>query len=226
MARVTRDPAMGDDAVVENDTVVVDDTRRRNGTVRDNNMREDVRGEMRAAERTQFGGMKFGSAFFGWLTAAGMGIVLTALVAAIATLIGLATDVEEGVVVRASTLGVVGVILVGVVVFISYFAGGYVAGRMARFSGGVQGFAVWLWSLIAAAVVAGLGLLFGARFDILANLDAFPRIPIRPEELTLEGIITAVVLALLPLLAAVLGGMAGMRYHRRVDRAGLMTDEV
>jgi hypothetical protein len=123
-----------------------------------------------------------------------------------------------------TTLGIAGAIAAAVIVFIAYFAGGYVAGRMARFSGAAQGFAVWLWAIIAALVAAGLAWLLGARFDILGNLDAFPRIPMNTAELTLSGIITALVLAAIPLVAAVLGGMAGMRYHRRVDRAGLDVD--
>ena len=181
----------------------------------------DTRDEIRAAERAEFGGMKFGSAFFGWLTAAGLGVLLTALVAAILTALGLsAEDVGDGVA-RVVDLGIAGAIAVAVVVFIAYFAGGYVAGRMARFSGALQGFAVWLWAIIIAALAAGLAFLLGDRVDILGNLQAFPRIPIRTDEVTLPGIITAIVLALIPLLAAVLGGLAGMRYHRRVDRAGL-----
>jgi hypothetical protein len=186
----------------------------------------DTRDEIRAAERAEFGGMKFGSAFFGWLTAAGLGVLLTALVAAILTALGLsAEDVGDGVA-RVVDLGIAGAIAVAVVVFIAYFAGGYVAGRMARFSGALQGLAVWLWAIIIAALAAGLAFLLGDRFDILGNLQAFPRIPIRTDEVTLPGIITAIVLALIPLVAAVLGGMAGMRYHRRVDRAGLDRDVV
>jgi hypothetical protein len=181
----------------------------------------DTRDEIRAAERAEFGGMKFGSAFFGWLTAAGLAALLTALVAAILTAMNLsAEDVGDGVA-RVVDLGIAGAIAVAVVVFIAYFAGGYVAGRMARFSGALQGFAVWLWAIIIAVLAAGMAWLLGDRFDILGQLEAFPRIPIRTDEVTLPGIITAIVLALIPLVAAVLGGMAGMRYHRRVDAAGL-----
>ncbi len=206
MARAVKHPVAAQDA---NGDVVVSD-----GDV-------DTRDEIRAAERAEFGGMKFGSAFFGWLTAAGLGVLLTALVAAILTAIGLsAEDVGDGVA-RVIDLGIAGAIAVAVVVFIAYFAGGYVAGRMARFSGALQGFAVWLWAIIIAVIGAALAYFFGDRFDILGNLDAFPRIPNSVDELTVPGIVTAVVLALIPLLAAVLGGLAGMRYHRRVDRAGL-----
>lgn len=181
----------------------------------------DTRDEIRAAERAEFGGMKFGSAFFGWLTAAGLGALLTALVAATLTALGLsAEDVGDGVA-RVIDLGIAGAIAIAVVVFIAYFAGGYVAGRMARFSGARQGFAVWLWAIIIAFLAAGLAFLLGDRFDILRSLQAFPRIPTSTDEITLPGIVTAVVLALIPLFAAVLGGLAGMRYHRRVDRAGL-----
>lgn len=37
---------------------------------------------------------------------------------------------------------------------VPHYAGGYVAGRMARFNGIRQGFAVGLWAVLIAAVVA------------------------------------------------------------------------
>jgi hypothetical protein len=107
------------------------------------------------------------------------------------------------------------------IVIVAYWCGGYVAARMARFSGVRQGFAVWLWALLIAIVVALLSFAFGARFDVLGDLNAFPRIPVREEDLTLVGIVTAVVVALASLGAAMLGGWSGTRYHRRVDRVGL-----
>ena len=64
-----------------------------------------------------------------------------------------------------------------VIVFLAYYAGGYVAGRMARFNGAKQGVAVWLWALVVAAVVAVLGMVAGDQYDILADLNTFPRIP-------------------------------------------------
>ncbi|WJL96928.1 hypothetical protein QSU92_07110 [Microbacterium sp. ET2] len=61
----------------------------------------------------------------------------------------------------------------------------------------------------------------GSQWDILTALDSFPRIPVTPETATLTGILTAVGAVIVALVGAVLGGMAGMRYHRRVDRVGL-----
>ena len=182
-----------------------------------------------AREKEQFGGIKVGSAFFGWLTATGMAVLLTALVAAAGTAVGLAsnTDVNEAVnqVATNGTIGMVGIIVLLVILFASYYSGGYVAGRMARFNGAKQGFMVWVWALIAAVVIAVLGLVAGQQFNVLANLNSFPRIPINEGELTITSIIAAVVVALIALIGAVLGGLAGMRFHRKVDKAGFTPDE-
>ena len=177
-------------------------------------------------ERERFGGIKFGSAFLGWLTAMGAVVVLTAVVAAIGAALGLTTPqtVEDAAEAAGDNMGaatIIGAIAIAVVLFVAYFAGGYVAGRMARFSGAKQGLAVWLWAVVIAVLVAVITAIAGSQWDILANLDSFPRIPVTPETATLTGILTAVGAAVVTLAAAVLGGMAGMRYHRRVDRVGL-----
>jgi hypothetical protein len=179
-----------------------------------------------AREREEFGGMKFGSAFFGWLAAMGTAVILTALAAAVGTAVGLATDTtaeEAADAVGASpeTVGWVSAIVLLVILFVSYFAGGYVAGRMARFDGAKQGVAVWLWALVVAIAVAVLGLIAGAEFNVLADVNAFPRIPVNEGDVTTVGIVVALVVALAALVGAVLGGITGMRYHRRVDRVGL-----
>jgi hypothetical protein len=186
--------------------------------------RSTLRQEVVGREREEFGGFKFGSAFFGWLAATGTAVILTALVAATGAAIGLGvTDdaqaaLDEG---DATTIGIVGAIALVVVLLVSYFCGGYVAGRMARFDGLKQGLAVWLWAVVIAVVVAIVGALAGSQFNVLANLNSFPRIPINEGAVTAGGIITAVVLALASLAGALLGGVAGMRFHRKVDRAGL-----
>lgn len=92
---------------------------------------------------------------------------------------------------------------------------------MARFSGAKQGLGVWLWAVIAAVVVAGLSLLAGSKFNILSSPNSFPRIPIKEGTLTTGGIITAITVAVISLVAAILGGLTGMRYHRKIDRVDL-----
>jgi hypothetical protein len=188
-------------------------------------LREDVV----ARERSEFGGMKFGAAFFGWLTATGMAVLLTALVAAAGAAVGVgatgsANAAADQANKNAATVGIVGAIALVVILFLSYFCGGYVAGRMARFSGLRQGIAVWIWAVIIAIVVAILSVILGSQYNILGNLNSFPRIPLDEGSLTLTGIITTIVVAVVSLIAAMLGGLAGMRYHRRVDRVGFSID--
>lgn len=188
-----------------------------------------LRDDVVARERREFGGMKFGSAFFGWLTATGMAVLVTALVAAAGAAVGLgatgspnaAADQADK---NAATVGLVGAIALVVILFVSYFCGGYVAGRMARFSGLRQGVAVWIWAVIIAVVVAVLSLILGSQYNILGNLNSFPRIPLDEGSLTVTGVITTVVVAVVSLIGAILGGLAGMRYHRRVDRVGFTPD--
>ena len=69
-----------------------------------------------------------------------------------------------------------------------------------------------------AAVV--LGAVFGTQYNILDRVS-LPRIPVPTDSLTVAGLVTAGVLVLGTLLAAMLGGKIGNRYHDRVDRAGL-----
>lgn len=173
-----------------------------------------------------FGGVKVGSAFFGWLTATGMAVLLTALVAAAGTAVGVATrtNVDQAAS-NASrdpqSVGLVGGIVLLVVLFVSYYCGGYVAGRMARFNGTKQGLAVWLWAVVIAVVVAAVAAVAGSKYDVLSRLDSFPRIPVDGGTLTSGGIIALVVVALASLLGALIGGRAGMHFHRKVDRVVL-----
>lgn len=178
-----------------------------------------------AREKDQFGGVKIGSAFFGWLTATGMAVLLTAALTAAGTAIGLGVlaDVDDAA--RSAgnneTVGLAGGIALLVILFLAYVCGGYVAGRMARFNGLRQGVAVWLWGLLMAVVVAVIAAVAGDKYDVLARVNVFPRLPLNEGDLTTAGIVTAAVVVGAALVGALIGGLAGMRFHRRVDRAGL-----
>lgn len=182
--------------------------------------------EVHRAEHDRYGGIKFGSAFFGWLSAMGMAVILTALLAAAGAAVGVATGTDPQAASSSAsqdptTVGWVGAAVLAVIVFVSYYCGGYVAGRMARFDGAKQGLAVWLWAVLVAVLVAFLGAVAGSKFNLLQQLNGFPRIPVSEGTLTTAGIIALVLVALTSLLGAVLGGLAGMAYHRKVDRAGV-----
>lgn len=53
-----------------------------------------TRDEVLEREKARYGGMKFGSAFFGWLTATGTAVILTAVLAATGTAVGLGSEVN------------------------------------------------------------------------------------------------------------------------------------
>lgn len=178
-------------------------------------------------EKEEFGGFKWGSAFFGWLTATGTAVLLTAVLSAIGAGVGLGTnngdvnDAAENVTKNGDVVGIVGAIALAVILFVAYFCGGYVAGRMARFAGVKQGLAVWIWAVVIAVVVAIVAAIAGSQFNVLGQLNSFPRIPIDEGTLTATGIVTVAIVAVISLVGAILGGLTGMRYHRKVDRVGL-----
>jgi hypothetical protein len=174
-----------------------------------------------AVQRARFGGIKWGAAFFGWLSANGLAVILVALLSAAGVALGLANGVDsaDAAAQQAPTLGLGGGIAVLVVLFLAYLAGGYVAGRMARFDGARQGVATWLIGLIVVLLLAAAGAVLGAQYNVLQQLN-LPRIPIDEGTATTAGIITLVAILLVTLLGAVVGGKLGERYHRKIDRAG------
>src|ERR687885_1854144 len=115
---------------------------------------------MRARQRDRFGGIQWGSDFFGWLCAIGLASILTAVLVGAGVALGLSTS-DASNANTAQQIGLGGGIALLVVLAIAWFCGGYVAGRMARFDGARQGIGVWLWTLLgaiagAAAIVVTL----------------------------------------------------------------------
>jgi hypothetical protein len=171
-------------------------------------------------QRAEFGGINWGAAFFGWIVAVGIGALLTALVSAAGAAVAISELNGVGDAIQnADTIGVVGGIALFVIALIAYFAGGYVAGRMSRFDGARQGLAVWLWAVIVAIVLALVGAIFGSEYNVFNALN-LPRIPVDEGTITTGGVIVLVAVVLGTILAAMAGGKAGERYHRRVDVAG------
>ncbi|MBM7808374.1 hypothetical protein JOD57_004211 [Geodermatophilus bullaregiensis] len=174
-----------------------------------------------AAQHARFGGIKWGAAFFGWLSANGLAVLLVALLSAAGVGLGLAQGLDsvDEATDQAAGIGLAGAIGLLVVFFLAYLAGGYVAGRMARFDGARQGLAVWLIGLLVVVLLALAGTALGAEYNVLQQLD-LPRIPIDEGTATTAGVLTLAAILVATLLGAVLGGTLGTRYHRRVDRAG------
>ena len=172
------------------------------------------------AQRERFGGLNWGAAVFGWLVAVGIAVILLAILSAAGTALGLGDLSSTEFSKQAATIGVGGAIGLIVVLMIAYYAGGYVAGRMSRFDGGRQGLGVWLIGVITTILFAAAGAIFGSKYNVLSALN-LPRIPIKEGTIVTGGIISLIVVLVGTLLAAVLGGTLGRRYHLRVDRAAL-----
>ena len=176
-----------------------------------------------AQEKERFGGMKFGAAFFGWLTATALVVLLSALAAAVGAAFGFSTgnDLGEFLAQAAASqsAGVTGAVILLGILLLAYFSGGYVAGRMARFSGLKQGLAVWLWTVAAGLIVVVLGLIFGADLQSGTELNLLTPLPEGLGGTTAAVWIAVGATLAVILIGALLGGLAGMRYHRRIDRA-------
>lgn len=173
--------------------------------------------------REQFGGFSLGSAFFGWIVASGIGVLLTAVLAAAGSAVAF-TAVQNGVArtlngVSADTINAVGLVsglLLLIAMGIAYFAGGYVAGRMARFNGARQGVGVWVIGLVITLVLGAIGTTFGAKYNILQAIN-LPHLPVSQGIWTSGGIVTAVLMLVVTILAAITGAQAGVRYHQHMD---------
>jgi amino acid transporter len=188
--------------------------------------RESVRRERTAGpavaqqrQRDEYGGFNIGAAFFGWLVAVGLAVLLTALLSAAGAAIGLTQLTEGEAKSNAETISIVGGILLIVVLAVSYYAGGYVAGRMSRFDGGRQGLGVWLIGLLITVALAVLGAIAGSEWNLFSQVN-LPRIPIDEGSLAGGAAITLVLILIGTLVAAISGGKVGERYHRKVDRVG------
>lgn len=82
-----------------------------------------------------------------------------------------------------------------------------------------HGVGVWLFGLLVTILVAVLGAVLGSEYNVLAKLN-LPSIPVDGASLATGGLIALAAILIGTLVAALLGGKAGERYHHKVDRAG------
>jgi hypothetical protein len=172
-----------------------------------------------ARQREEFGGVSWSSAFFGWLVSVGIAAILVGLLSAAGAAFGLSDVSDAEAEANAETIGIAGALLLLVVFGAAYYFGGYVSGRLSRFDGARQGLAVWGIGLAATILLAAAALVFGEEYNIYERLN-LPRIPIDEGDLTLGAVIALVCVLLGTVVAAVVGGTAGERFHRKVDRVG------
>lgn len=115
---------------------------------------------------------------------------------------------------------VIGAIVAILVVLVSFFVGGWAAGRMARYDGGINGAGVALWFILLVAIFGALGVWFGQEYNAFAALDLpnwFGQIG--ADDVTLKAIVGALAGIVAALLGGFIGGQLGEQYHRDIDAA-------
>lgn len=160
------------------------------------------------------GGFSFGSVITGVLVAFGAFIILSAIIGALLTAVGLT---ESGINVtdaRNATIGA-GIALV-VVQLAAYLWGGYTAGRMARGSGVLNGILVPLVALIFVAIV---GAIVAAAIGDLQADSAQEQLPLPLSDLADIGTGIGIGLLVAMFLGGALGGFLGQRWHTKLENA-------
>jgi hypothetical protein len=185
------------------------------------------RGYFEAAEeredrlRDLYGGVDWLASFLGFVFAAIVGALFALIAGLVLAPLGFSLNLSG----EIGAALITGLVLVAVLVFLTYFFGGYVAGRLARFDGGRNGAMLVLWTLAVALLAALAGGIFSNFLpaEISEGLRSFIQNDVLPAigNLSQLGIIGIVIFAgalLVALLGGFLGGRLGSRYHAEIDR--------
>jgi hypothetical protein len=166
------------------------------------------------AREAGVGKLSFISVLAGTLVAYGAFAVLAALVGAAAAAIGLDNDISSN---DWARLGTGSAVAAAVVLLLAYLFGGYVAGRMARRAGLLNGLAVFL---LAIVLIAAVGAIVAAQADtdaIRSNLRSLG-IPTSGSEWSDIGTLAGIASLAAMLIGALVGGVLGERWHSKLTR--------
>jgi hypothetical protein len=155
------------------------------------------------------GRISLGSVLAGTLVAYGAFAVLLAIAAAVVKAVGFNTDLSSN---EWRQLGAGGGAAVAVVLFFSYLYGGYVAGRMARRSGVMNGLLVFFLGIVVAVGVAALARQFTDGDTVVNNLRNIG-VPTTRSEWGDIGTVAGIGSLVAMVLGSVLGGALGERWH-------------
>jgi hypothetical protein len=145
----------------------------------------------------------------GVLVAYGAFAVLAALVGAVAVAIGVDAELPTN---DWAALGMGSAVTVTVVAFVAYLFGGYVAGRMARRAGLVNGLAVFALAVLLVVVVGAIAASQTDTEAIQANLRSLG-LPITGTEWARIGTVAGIGTLVGMLVGAGIGGVVGERWH-------------
>ena len=166
------------------------------------------------AARERFGGLDLPATLVGMLTALAVLVLLGGLISAAVGAIGYQTGLKGDEIGDISIASLIGGLIT---LFVAFAIGGWAAGRMARYDGARNGLLTAVWAILLAAILSALAAWLGSEYDILRQAD-LPQW-FSQDALTAGGIVSALVAIAVMLLAGLLGGLWGERYHRRADAA-------
>lgn len=183
-----------------------------------------LRRDLLTQQKDEFGGIRFGAGLLGWFAATGFGVVIMSIyggvVAAWVAASGTSTSnmlgFQQFVSDNGRLLSAVTAIVVLVVIFAGYLIGGFTASRVARFSGFKQGVATWLWGLVVSVILAVVGFVALGVSPFSGSSEATSTPMESPT--SIESIVFVGLVVVLSFVGAVLGGLLGQRWHRKVDR--------
>ena len=185
------------------------------------------RGYFEAAEdredrlRDMYGGVDWLASFLGFVFALIAGAIFSVVAGIVLGPLGFTPDLGG----QIGAAVITGLVLLGVLIFLTFFFGGYVAGRLARFDGGRNGAMLLVWTVLAGFLLVLAASVFSSFLPEAAaqNIGNFVESATSAMgDLAQSGIvgIAVVVGALLfALLGGFLGGRLGSRYHAEIDRA-------
>ena len=172
-----------------------------------------------SAVKERFGGGDFLAALLGMFTALGVLVFIGALIAAGKASINYQLNLVDidG---NLDAVDVVGSIVALGVIFAAFTAGGFAAGRIARYDGGVNGFGAGLLFVLLVVIFAALGSWVGTEYNAFANSDLPNWIgQLDAPDLTLKAAAAAAGGIVAACLGGYIGGLAGEAFHRRADAA-------
>lgn len=146
-----------------------------------------------------------GATFLGWACASFFALIL---IAGLGILVG-GTVVDDGVSADATTVGIAGIAVTLVALFLAYLIGGYAAGRIALWHGAAHGMGTVAWAVLFGLVAFVAGATLG---DDLATFMGFT---FDLTDYTGEAILGVLLGILASILGGAVGGRLGERYHER-----------
>ena len=166
-----------------------------------------------ASAQRRYGGIDVPGSLTGMLAALALLIFIGSLVGAAIGAIGYQTGLDGN---RAG-LSIAGLAGGFVALLISYFVGGWTAGRIARYDGARNGIMTGIWTLVLAALLAAAGAVIDSRYDVFENVPNLPNW-FSDDARTLGAVASGVGAVVAMLVGGLLGGRTGARYHERIDR--------